>query len=135
MSNWLKEISAITLFVEDKDRAKDFYAKAFDLEPLQEDEGGVTLRLANTYLRLSVTSDTGYSNAPQIAPRTVGTPDNGPRQIFSIFVDDVDAVCRELVAKGIPLLNGPENRSWGMRTASIEDPAGHVWTIATDRGD
>jgi catechol 2,3-dioxygenase-like lactoylglutathione lyase family enzyme len=132
VSNWQKAISAITLFVEDKNRAKDFYAKAFDLTPLHEDESGVTLRLENVYLRLSVISEAQHSDALQIAPAAVGRPDNGPRQVFAIFVDDVDGVCRELSDRGIVLLNGPEDRSWGMRTASIQDPDENVWTIATD---
>ena len=76
MSNWPKALSAITLFVEDKDRAKAFYERAFDLKPLYEDETGVTLRLENTYLFLGTTSE-AHS---MIAPATVGTPDNGPRQ-------------------------------------------------------
>lgn len=74
VSNWQKAISAITLFVEDKNRAKDFYAKAFDLTPLHEDESGVTLRLENVYLRLSVISEAQHSDALQIAPAAVGGP-------------------------------------------------------------
>jgi lactoylglutathione lyase len=128
MSSWRKELSAITLFVEDKARAKDFYVRAFDLTPLHEDDSGVTLRLENTYLRLAT-----RLAAQEIAPATVGSPHNGPRQVYGMFVDDVDAVCQELASKGIPLLNGPEDRPWGMRTASIQDPDGNVWAIATDR--
>lgn len=121
--------------MEDKNRVKAFYAKAFDLEPLQEDDDGVTLRLDNAYLRLSVRGEEPGSDLALIAPALVGTADNGPRQVFGIVVENVDAVCRDLRAKGVPLLNGPANRSWGMRTASIQDPDGHVWAISQDLSD
>jgi len=65
-----------------------------------------------------------------VAPATVGAPGGGPRHVFSIEVDDVDAVVAELAAHGVTLLNGPIDRPWGLRTASFADPAGHVWEIA-----
>jgi len=48
----------------------------------------------------------------------------------TIGVDDVDAMCAELAARGVTLLNGPMDRPWGIRTASFRDPAGHIWEIA-----
>jgi lactoylglutathione lyase len=131
MGSWEKEIGAITLFTEDVDRAKDFYQRAFDLQPAHEDETGVMFRLTNTLLFLTTSSE-----APNlIAPAVVGNPGNGPRQVFAIIVDDVDAVCAELGTKGVALLNGPDDRSWGMRTANIQDPDGNVWEIATEMAD
>jgi uncharacterized glyoxalase superfamily protein PhnB len=56
----------------------------------------------------------------------------GSRLVFTIEVEDVDAVCAELAAAGGALLNGPVNRPWGVRTASFADPAGHIWEIAQD---
>jgi lactoylglutathione lyase len=131
MGEWAKEIGAITLFVEDPERAKSFYQKFFDLQPLMEDETDTMFRLENTMLFLTKSSE-----APRmIAPAVAGRPGNGPRQVFAIIVDDVDAVCAELGQKGIALLNGPEDRSWGMRTANVQDPDGYVWEIATELPD
>ena len=39
-------------------------------------------------------------------------------------------VCERLQDAGIASLNGPMDRPWGIRTASFQDPAGHVWEIA-----
>ena len=131
MSDWEKNIGAITLFVEDSDRAKSFYQKVFELQPAFEDETDVMFRLANTLLFL-----TRSSEAPRmIAPAVAGRPGNGPRHVFAIIVDDVDAVCAELTDKGVALLNGPEDRPWGMRTANFQDPDGYVWEIATELPD
>ncbi len=49
---------------------------------------------------------------------------------FTITVDDVDATCAELTARGVELINGPMNRPWGIRTACFADPAGNIWEIA-----
>jgi uncharacterized glyoxalase superfamily protein PhnB len=52
--------------------------------------------------------------------------------VFAIIVDDVDAACAELEHEGVRLLNGPQDRPWGMRTANFQDPDGYVWEIATE---
>jgi catechol 2,3-dioxygenase-like lactoylglutathione lyase family enzyme len=131
MSDWQKEIGAITLFVEDPDRARSFYEKVFELQPMHEDETDVMFRLENTLLFLTKSSE-----APRmISPAVAGSPGHGPRHVFAIVVDDVDAVCAELNEKGVALLNGPEDRSWGMRTANFQDPDGYVWEIATELPD
>jgi catechol 2,3-dioxygenase-like lactoylglutathione lyase family enzyme len=131
MSEWRKNIGAITLFVEDPERAKSFYQKVFELQPSLEDDTDVMFRLENTLLFLTKSSE-----APRmIAPAVVGRAGNGPRHVFAVIVDDVDAVCAELVGKGVALLNGPEDRSWGMRTANFQDPDGYVWEIATELPD
>jgi catechol 2,3-dioxygenase-like lactoylglutathione lyase family enzyme len=128
MSKWEKNIAAITLFVEDPDRAKSFYRNVFDLEPAMDDETDVMFQLENTLLFLTKSAE-----APRmIAPAVAGRPGNGPRHVFAIIVDDVDAVCAELAEKGVTLLNGPEDREWGMRTANFQDPDGYVWEIATE---
>jgi lactoylglutathione lyase len=128
MSGWQKEIGAITLFVEDLDRAKSFYQKVFELQPLHEDETDAMFRLENALLFLTKSSEASR----MISPAAVGSPGNGPRHVFAVIVEDVDAVCAELDEKGVALLNGPEDRSWGMRTANFQDPDGYVWEIATE---
>jgi lactoylglutathione lyase len=127
MTEWAKEIGAITLFVEDVVRSTAFYQDIFDLKPAYGDDTGAMFRLANTLLFVTKSSE-----APNmIAPLAVGAPGNGPRHVFAIIVDDVDAVCAELTGKGVALVNDPEDRSWGMRTANFQDPDGYVWEIAT----
>ena len=51
---------------------------------------------------------------------------------LTIWVDDVDRVAAELDARGVPLLNGPVDREWGVRTVSFTDPDGHIWEVAHD---
>jgi catechol 2,3-dioxygenase-like lactoylglutathione lyase family enzyme len=131
MSTWQKKISAITLFVEDVDEAKAFYQRVFDLPVMHADSEGAMFGFEQTYLFL-----TKSAAAPKmIAPAAAGKPGNGPRHVFAIIVDDVDAVCAELATKGVQLLNGPDDRDWGMRTANFQDPDGYVWEIAQEIPD
>ena len=65
-----------------------------------------------------------------IVPAKVATSDAGSRVQFTIDVDDVDAMVAELEKRGVTLLNGPMDRPWGVRTASFQDPGGHIWELA-----
>ena len=126
MGSWPGGISAITLFVEDLPAAKEFYGRAFGLPVVFEDDASAVLRFGNTLINLlKATEGVGL-----IAPATVAPPEAGSRMQFTIDVDDVDAMCAELTARGVQLLNGPLDRPWGIRTASFSDPAGHIWEIA-----
>jgi lactoylglutathione lyase len=60
----------------------------------------------------------------------VATREAGSRFVFTLAVEDVDAMCAELAARGVTLLNGPMDRPWGIRTASFMDPSGYIWEIA-----
>jgi catechol 2,3-dioxygenase-like lactoylglutathione lyase family enzyme len=127
MGPWPKGISAITLFVEDLAAAKRFYGEAFGLPVHYEDDASVVFNFGNTLINLLKTSA-----APElIEPAAVAPRDAGARMQLTISVDDVDALCAELTARGVKLLNGPMDRPWGIRTASFRDPAGHIWEIAT----
>lgn len=120
-------VGALTLFVADKRRAKEFYGRAFELEPVFEDDNSVVFKFENTLINLLVETE-----VPElIAPATLGT---GTRAQFTIWVDDVDAVHAALSGRGVEALNGPQDRPWGQRTVAFSDPDGHVWEIAQELG-
>src|SRR4051794_10957591 len=126
MSMSLASVGAITLFVEDSQRSKSFYERAFGLSPVYEDENSVVFKLDNTIINLLNDSEAGEL----IAPAAIAARDAGARFQLSIWSDDTEGVCRELEARGVELLNGPIDRAWGMRTAAIADPDGHIWEFA-----
>jgi catechol 2,3-dioxygenase-like lactoylglutathione lyase family enzyme len=123
-----KSIDFITLFTEDLGRSKAFYQDVFGLRLIYEDENSAVFRFANTGINLLRAEAAGEL----ISPAAVATRDAGARLVFTIGVDDVDAVCTELAARGVELLNGPMNRPWGVRTASFTDPGGHIWEVAQE---
>lgn len=129
MDPWPKGIDAITLFVEDLAAAKAFYLEVFGLPLFFEDPNSAVFKFGETLINLlDVREAHGL-----IAPAAVASPEAGARFQFTIAVDDVDAMCETLRARGVELLNGPMDRPWGIRTASFRDPGGYIWEIA--KGD
>jgi catechol 2,3-dioxygenase-like lactoylglutathione lyase family enzyme len=126
MTTSLTNLGAITLFVEDLERAKRFYAVVFGLKLLFEDGSSAAFDFGNTMINLLGAPSAGSL----IEPATVGGPEAGSRFQLTIWVEDADATCAQLVERGVELLNGPIDREWGMRTAAFTDPAGHVWEVA-----
>jgi len=123
---WPQGLAAVTLLVEDLAAAKAFYLRAFASPVRYEDADSAVFRFGGTLVNLlAVTA------APELlAPAAPGGAGAGPRAVYTLAVDDVDATCATLAARGVALLNGPMDRPWGVRTASFQDPAGNVWEIA-----
>ena len=88
MSESLKSVGAITLFVEDPQRSKAFYEKVFEVPVLFEDENSAAFQFENTIINLLATP----AAHELIAPATVGGPDAGARSQFTICVEDANAV-------------------------------------------
>ena len=122
----LQNLGAITIFVDDITRTKAFYRDVFGLTVLFEDAQSVAFDFGNTILNcLQI-----YEAPGLIAPAKVATRESGARVQLTIWVADTDAVCAEVQANGVSLLNGPIDRPWGVRTACVEDPDGHIWEFA-----
>ena|ERR1700761_2686476 len=124
MADWKREMGAMTLFVPDLAEAQKFYADAFGLDVQQLDDDSAMLRLETVYVFLR-----RVAAAAAPLPEAVEEAGKGAGQ-FAIIVDDVDAVCAELTGRGIPLLTGPADREWGMRTATLAAPGSYFWEIA-----
>jgi catechol 2,3-dioxygenase-like lactoylglutathione lyase family enzyme len=126
LSSWPGKIFAITLFTENLAATKQFYQEIFALPVEFEDDVSAVFNFGNTLINLLNTTE-----APGlIGPAKVATLEAGSRFQLTIQVDDVDALCNDLIAKGVKLINGPMDRPWGIRTATFADPAGHIWEIA-----
>jgi lactoylglutathione lyase len=126
MSSWPGDIGYITLFVDDLKATKEYYSLVFGLPIMFEDADSAVFKFANTHINLLKST----AAVELIEPATVAGQNAGSRLQLTIEVDDVDAMCAELVSRGVQLLNGPMDRPWGIRTASFMDPGGHIWEIA-----
>ena len=126
MGSWAKSIETVTLFVEDLQAAKRFYLDVFAVPIVYEDGESAVFKFGSMQVNLLKISEAH----DLVAPATVATPDAGSRFVFTIPVGDVDAMCADLAARGVTLLNGPMDRPWGIRTASFMDPAGYIWEVA-----
>ena len=126
MNEPLRQVGAVTLFVEDVRRSRSFYEETFDVPVIYEDDDSVVFRFEN--MLVNVLQETAAREL--IDPAPVGPRESGARFQFTIWVDDANAASARLSARGVTLLNGPVDREWGMRTAAFADPDGHVWEIA-----
>ena len=64
-------------------------------------------------------------------PRAFG----GTAVSLHLYVEDVDATVKTAVAAGAKLLRPVEDKFYGDRTGTIEDPFGHHWHVATHKQD
>ena len=124
--SWANNLFAVTIFSEDLAAMGDFYDRVFELPRVFEGETSIVYKFDQTMINII-----DIAGAPElIDPAPVAGPGTGARSMFTIQVDDVDALYEKLVAKGVTFLNGPMDRPWGPRTAAFADPAGHMWEIA-----
>lgn len=130
MSESLKSVGAITMFVDDPKRSKEFYERVFGASAIYEDENSVAFEFEKLIVNLLA-----ERAAPElIEPTPVAGRETGERFQLTIWVEDADAVVEQLRSAGVELLNGPIDRPWGLRTAAFADPDGHVWEVAAKIG-
>lgn len=126
-ASWVNGISAVTLFAEDLPATVAFYRAVFELPVRYADDVSTVFDFGGILINLLQISE-----APGlIEPRPVAAPEAGARAQFTLTVPDVDAAAVRVVAAGATLLNGPQDRPWGIRTAAFADPAGNVWELAS----
>jgi catechol 2,3-dioxygenase-like lactoylglutathione lyase family enzyme len=116
----------VTLFVDDLEASRRFYEQVFDLPVYFHDDDSVVFKFGDVLINLLKASEA----AELITPARVADRGAGARMQFTLNVDDVDAAASRLTSMGVELLNGPVDRPWGVRTASFQDPAGHIWEFA-----
>lgn len=68
-----------------------------------------------------------WPTLPSRAPHMDGS---SPVVIY-LYVEDVDSTVERAVKLGAKLIVPIQTQFWGDRIGWIQDPAGHVWTIAT----
>jgi catechol 2,3-dioxygenase-like lactoylglutathione lyase family enzyme len=121
---WPTSIGAMTLFCEDLAASKAFYAEFLAAAPVWGDAVSSVFRAGETMINLLQVA----AVAELIHPAPMAAP--GVRAVYTLSVPDVDLEADRLRAAGLALLNGPMDRPWGIRTASLQDPSGHVWELA-----
>ena len=123
----MKSVGAITLFVDDPQRSKEFYARVFEVETLFEDESSVAFKFDNVILNFL---KRGEAVEELLGP--VPAAESGASFELTVWVQDADAVCADLAERGVSIASGPLDRPWGVRTAAFLDPDGYVWEIAAE---
>ena len=117
------------LIIKDAAAAIDYYKKVFGAtERMRMDGPGGTighaeLVIGNSTIMLADEHPTmGYRS-----PKTLG----GSPVSLVLYVENVDTVFKRAVDAGAKAQRPVENQFYGDRMGTLEDPFGHVWSVAT----
>jgi PhnB protein len=117
------------LIVKGAAEAIEFYKRAFGATEMlrmadpQGKVGHAEIRIGDSVIMLADEHpDMGYRG-----PRSLG----GSSVSILLYLEDVDDVFERAVQAGGKALRPVANQFYGDRTGTLEDPFGHVWTVAT----
>lgn len=114
----------------DAPAAIEFYVAAFGAvedfrmtEPGSGKLGHVELQIGGARLMLA----DEWPDFGALSPDSIG----GTAVTLYLQVEDVDAVVAQAEQAGAMVLRAPADQSFGERTATVQDPFGHRWMLAT----
>ena len=123
---WAKRFFAVTLFVDDLVRERQWYSDVFAMPIVDESPENCVFRFpGGVFINLNALTALSGHVGPN-PPAKAGEPS---RTMLSLEVGDVDAVLQRVAALGVKPLVGPVDRPWGSRTATIVDPSGTYWEL------
>jgi PhnB protein len=110
-----------------------FYAKAFaaiEIMRLAEPDG----RIGHAEIKIGDAPIMLSDEYPEEGVRSPATLGGSPVAIH-LYVPDVDALVARAVVAGAKLQRPIADQFYGDRSATLLDPFGHRWTVATHRED
>jgi len=122
--------ATICLTVKNSVEAISFYKKALDAQELFRMPGpdGKTTMHAQIKIGDSIIMlNDEFPKMGCLSPQSVGGASAG----VYLYVPDVDVTVKKAGDAGAKIKMPTTDMFWGDRMASIEDPFGHQWTIAT----
>ena len=110
-------------------RAIEFYKKAFGAtELLRMDAPGGKVAHAEVKIGDSpIMLADEYPEMGYLSPTSIGGSPVG----ILLYVDDVDEQFAQAVEAGAVVKKPVKDQFYGDRSGTVEDPFGHVWTLAT----
>jgi len=119
------------LSVQNGAQALDYYKRAFGAKelvrmPMPDGKvGHAEVKIGDSHVMLADEMPSmGF-----LGPRSRG----GTTVQLHLYVTDVDATVQKAVAAGGKLTRPVEDKFYGDRAGTVEDPFGHVWYIATHK--
>jgi PhnB protein len=118
-----------SLSVENAAEAIEFYKRAFGATERGRMEGpGGTIAHAEIQIGDSVVMLADpFPQASTKPPKELG----GTTTTLFLYVEDTDAAYKQAIDAGATSEMEPDDMFWGDRFASVADPFGHSWAIAT----
>lgn len=117
------------LIVKGAADAIEFYRRAFNATEIMR-LGGPDGRVGHAEIQIGDSRIMLADEHPEMkafAPPTPGSSGVG----ICLYVDDVDAMVAQAINAGAKVQRPLRDQFYGDRSATLEDPYGHVWTVAT----
>ncbi|UVT19856.1 MAG: VOC family protein [Nitrospira sp.] len=117
------------LIINDAARALEFYGKAFgasEIMRIPTPDGKVGHAEIKIETAIVMLADE-FPDMNCKSPHSLG----GSPVSIMVYVQDVDAFVKRAVAAGAKVINPVEDKFYGDRSGSLEDPFGHHWHFAT----
>jgi PhnB protein len=117
------------LYVRGAAAAIDFYKSVFGATEIVR-MAGPNGRIMHAEMKIGDSIVMLGDENPQmgvLSPQTVGGFSTG----LHVYVEHVDAVVQKMIDSGAKLVRPIKNQFYGDRSASLLDPFGHMWSVAT----
>jgi uncharacterized glyoxalase superfamily protein PhnB len=114
-------------------KAIDFYGRAFGAQEHYRmggpdgKIGHAQLQIGDSVLYLADEWPQGSGKSPQSL--------KGSSVVVHLYVEDVDALFQRAVRAGASVIMPVTDMFWGDRYAQVQDPFGHLWSLATHKED
>ncbi|WP_330211806.1 VOC family protein [Pseudomonas sp. AM4(2022)] len=119
------------LGINEAAKAIEFYKKAFGASVFMRLDmpdgrvGHAELRIGEAVIMLGTPCD----------ETALRNPDAHPSVGLHLYVNDVDEQFKQAVDAGASVVSTPQDQFYGDRSASVKDPFGHLWFLATHQED
>ncbi len=117
------------LIVRNCTKAIDFYKRALGAKEINR-MPGPDGRLVHAELQLGDSRIFLSDEFPEMGGKSPETLSGSPVTLF-LYVEDVDSFFKTATQAGGTGVEAPTDMFWGDRWATVKDPFGHVWQIAT----
>jgi PhnB protein len=107
----------------------EFYKKAFGATEMMR-MPGPDGKIGHAEIKIGDSPIMLADESPQMNARSPQTIGGSPITIL-LYVEDVDAVVKKAEAAGAKIERPVENKFYGDRMATLTDPFGHTWHVAT----
>jgi len=121
------------LIVNGAAQALEFYKKAFGATEMMRFPGPGG-KIMHAEIKIGDSPIMLADEAPEMGARSPKTVGGTPVSLL-LYVEDVDAWASRAVAAGAKVQRPVQDRFYGDRTGTFEDPFGHIWSIATHKED
>jgi PhnB protein len=113
--------------------AIEFYKQAFDAAEVMRLPGPAG-KLGHAEIQIGDSRIMLADENPEMGfqgPKALG----GTAVSICLYVEDVDAIFPQALDAGAKQLRPLQDQFYGDRSGTLEDPFGHVWTVATHKED